>query len=312
MRRWREVGLAALTHRKPGEVSGGERQRVAVARALVRDRPGAAAGRALRGTGPRAAARHARSRQGHAAGPRPHRASWSPTSRRMRAHAASHTAYLENGRILALRPTAELFAARTCPAFTAYLGRTESHSRPLGRAEWFPWRPNALDPRAIMSRILLHLRGIGLTFGGRPILEKRRTGRGRGRARGARRAQRLGQVDAPQDRRRHDRGRQGRALGAARHHHPLSAAGAGPLGLRDRARLCRRRASGPADDPHRCTYLLRELGLTGDGRTEAPVGRRDPPRGHRPHAGAASPTSCCSTSRPTISTFPPSNGSRPS
>ena len=36
--------------------------------------------------------------------------------------AASHTAYLENGRILALRPTAELFAAQDLPGLHAYLG----------------------------------------------------------------------------------------------------------------------------------------------------------------------------------------------
>jgi thiamine transport system ATP-binding protein len=38
------------------------------------------------------------------------------------AHAASHTAYLENGRIIALRPTAELLAAKDLPGLTAYLG----------------------------------------------------------------------------------------------------------------------------------------------------------------------------------------------
>jgi thiamine transport system ATP-binding protein len=37
-------------------------------------------------------------------------------------YAASHTAYLENGRILALLPTAELFAARDLPGLAAYLG----------------------------------------------------------------------------------------------------------------------------------------------------------------------------------------------
>ena len=37
--------------------------------------------------------------------------------------AASHTAFLENGRIVALRPTAELFAAKDLPALRDYLGR---------------------------------------------------------------------------------------------------------------------------------------------------------------------------------------------
>ena len=37
-------------------------------------------------------------------------------------HAATHTAYLENGRILALRPTADLFAATDLPGLDAYLG----------------------------------------------------------------------------------------------------------------------------------------------------------------------------------------------
>ena len=116
-----EVGLAALAHRKPGEVSGGERQRVAVARALVRDRPVllldepfAALGPALR----RDMLDLVRAMQ---------------QARRltvvMVTHqpedalaAASHTAFLENGHIVALRPTAELFAAEDLPGLKAYLG----------------------------------------------------------------------------------------------------------------------------------------------------------------------------------------------
>lgn len=116
-----EVGLASLSRRKPGEVSGGERQRVAVARALVRDRPVllldepfAALGPALRRdmldlvTSMQQARRLTVVMVTH----QPEDAQY----------AASHTAYLENGRILALRPTAELFAAQDLPGLHAYLG----------------------------------------------------------------------------------------------------------------------------------------------------------------------------------------------
>jgi thiamine transport system ATP-binding protein len=126
-----EVGLAALVHRKPGEVSGGERQRVAVARALVRDRPVllldepfAALGPALR----RDMLDLVRTMQ---------------QARRltvvMVTHqpedalaAASHTAFLENGRIVALRPTAELFAAEDMPGLKAYLGSASFASHKEG------------------------------------------------------------------------------------------------------------------------------------------------------------------------------------
>ena len=59
---------------------------------------------------------------------------------------------------------------------------------------------------------------------------------------------------------------------------------------------------GPADDPHRATYLLEHLGLTGEEKPGRTFRRRGAPRSACPRHGAASPTSCCSTSRPTIST----------
>lgn len=116
-----EVGIAALRTRLPGEISGGERQRVAVARALVRDRPVllldepfAALGPALR----RDMLDLVKTMQ---------------AERRMTVlmvthqpedaiHAASHAAFVEAGRIVALRPTAELFAADDVPGLHAYLG----------------------------------------------------------------------------------------------------------------------------------------------------------------------------------------------
>jgi thiamine transport system ATP-binding protein len=116
-----EVGLGALMQRKPGEVSGGERQRVAVARALVRDRPVllldepfAALGPALR----RDMLDLVKAMQ-RARGLTVVMVTHQPEDARA---AASHTAYLENGHILALRPTAELFAARDLPGLHSYLG----------------------------------------------------------------------------------------------------------------------------------------------------------------------------------------------
>ena len=117
-----EVGLTDLATRKPGEVSGGERQRVAVARALVRDRPVllldepfAALGPALR----RDMLDLVKAMQVQK-GLTVLMVTHQPEDAE---YAASHTAYLENGRIVALRPTAELFAAKDLPGLTAYLGR---------------------------------------------------------------------------------------------------------------------------------------------------------------------------------------------
>ncbi len=116
-----DVGLVSFKQRKPDELSGGERQRVAVARALVRDRPVllldepfAALGPALRRdmldlvTAMQKARRLTVVMVSH----QPEDAQY----------AASHTAYLEAGRIVALRPTTELFAATDIPGLAAYLG----------------------------------------------------------------------------------------------------------------------------------------------------------------------------------------------
>jgi len=116
-----EVGLSALMHRKPGEVSGGERQRVAVARALVRDRPVllldepfAALGPALR----RDMLDLVKAMQ-QARGLTVVMVTHQPEDALA---AATHTAYLENGHIVALRPTAELFGAKDLPGLSDYLG----------------------------------------------------------------------------------------------------------------------------------------------------------------------------------------------
>jgi thiamine transport system ATP-binding protein len=120
-----EVGLSALKHRKPGEISGGERQRVAIARALVRDRPVllldepfAALGPALR----RDMLDLVKTMQ-QARGITVVMVTHQPEDAQ---YAASHTAYLENGRILALRPTAQLLDATDLPGLEAYLGDWKS------------------------------------------------------------------------------------------------------------------------------------------------------------------------------------------
>jgi thiamine transport system ATP-binding protein len=117
----KEVGLSALAGRKPGEVSGGERQRVAVARALVRDRPVLLLDEPFAALGPALrrdmldlviAMRIAKGLTVLMVTHQPEDAEY----------ATSHTAYLENGRLLALKPTADLFAATDLPGLQAYLG----------------------------------------------------------------------------------------------------------------------------------------------------------------------------------------------
>ena len=116
-----EVGLSALVHRKPGEISGGERQRVAIARALVRDKPVllldepfAALGPALR-----------RGMLDLLMDMQKERAltvlmvSHQPEDAE---YAATHTAFLEAGRIVALKPTPELFASADLAGLSSYLG----------------------------------------------------------------------------------------------------------------------------------------------------------------------------------------------
>ncbi len=116
-----EVGLAALARRKPGEISGGERQRVAVARALVRDRPVLLLDEPFAALGPALrddmldlvkAMQQARNLTVIMVTHQPEDA----------ARAAIHTAFLENGRIVALRPTAALFADTGIPGLSQYLG----------------------------------------------------------------------------------------------------------------------------------------------------------------------------------------------
>lgn len=123
-----EVGLGALRSRKPGEISGGERQRVAVARALVRDKPVLLLDEPFAALGPALrrdmldlilAMQKARGLSVLMVTHQPEDA----------LYAASHTAYLENGRVAALRPTAELFAATDLPGLATYLGDWRSLAR---------------------------------------------------------------------------------------------------------------------------------------------------------------------------------------
>jgi thiamine transport system ATP-binding protein len=116
-----EVGLATLAHRLPGEVSGGERQRVAIARALVRDRPVLLLDEPFAALGP-ALRRDMLDLVKAMANAKRITVLMVTHQPEDAEYAATHTAYLENGRIIAMRPTADLFAARDLPGLTAYLG----------------------------------------------------------------------------------------------------------------------------------------------------------------------------------------------
>ena len=115
------VGLTALAKRLPADISGGERQRAALARALVRNRPVllldepfAALGPALRRDMLGLLAELQRE-----TGVTILMVTHAPEDARA---AAQLTALLDAGRIVAVRPTAELLAATDIPQLTDYLG----------------------------------------------------------------------------------------------------------------------------------------------------------------------------------------------
>jgi thiamine transport system ATP-binding protein len=117
----RRVGLFDLQHRKPEEVSGGERQRVAIARALVRDRPVLLLDEPFAALGP-ALRRQMLDLLGEVQKDRRLTilmVSHQPEDAR---YAASHTAFVEAGRILAMRPTEEFFRTKDLPELGDYLG----------------------------------------------------------------------------------------------------------------------------------------------------------------------------------------------
>jgi thiamine transport system ATP-binding protein len=117
------VGLAGLERRLPGQLSGGERQRAALARSLVRDRPVllldepfAALGPALRREMLDLVQDIRRER-----GLTVLLVSHQPEDAR---HAADRTAFVHDGRILKIAPTAALFDAGDVPELRDYLGRS--------------------------------------------------------------------------------------------------------------------------------------------------------------------------------------------
>jgi thiamine transport system ATP-binding protein len=115
------VGIAHLRHRKPGEVSGGERQRIAIARALVRNRPVLLLDEPFTALGP---------------GLRREMLDLISDIRREKdltillvthdpddaRHAASHVAYLEDGRVIAKRPVKDFFKSKDIPGLANYIG----------------------------------------------------------------------------------------------------------------------------------------------------------------------------------------------
>lgn len=115
------TGLVDYARRKPGELSGGERQRIAIARALVRDKPVLLLDEPFTALGPKL-------RQDmldlvvelhKSRGLTTLMVSHHPEDAR---RAAGRTAFIANGRILAIAPTAELFAGTRHREIAEYLG----------------------------------------------------------------------------------------------------------------------------------------------------------------------------------------------
>jgi thiamine transport system ATP-binding protein len=123
-----KVGLAALKHRMPGDISGGERQRVAIARALVRDKPVLLLDEPFAALGPALrldmldlvmALQKQQTLTVLMVSHQPEDAKY----------AASNTAFLEAGRIVAMKTTPELFASAGLDGLSSYLGDWRSRTR---------------------------------------------------------------------------------------------------------------------------------------------------------------------------------------
>ncbi|WP_373503781.1 ABC-F family ATP-binding cassette domain-containing protein [Aestuariivirga sp.] len=114
-----------------------------------------------------------------------------------------------------------------------------------------------------MSRILLHLRGIGLTFGGRPILESAELAVAEGERvalvgrNGSGKSTLLKIAGGLLD---FDKGERWVQPGTTIRYLPQEPDLSGYKTVLDYVEG----GLGPTDDPHRCVYLLRELGLSGD------------------------------------------------
>ena len=115
------VGLEGFGRRLPGQLSGGERQRVALARCLVRDRPVLLLDEPFAALGP-ALRREMLDLIADIHGDRAMTVllvTHQPDDAR---RIAARTAFVYDGRILALRPTAELLGAADIPELREYLG----------------------------------------------------------------------------------------------------------------------------------------------------------------------------------------------
>lgn len=115
------TGLEALARRKPGEVSGGERQRVAIARALLRDEPILLLDEPFAALGP-ALRREMLDLVKALQEEKDYTVmlvSHHPDDAR---YAATRTAFLSDGRILAFEPTQKLFTRRDLPELADYIG----------------------------------------------------------------------------------------------------------------------------------------------------------------------------------------------
>jgi thiamine transport system ATP-binding protein len=116
------VGLTGLMRRLPGELSGGERQRAGLARCLVRQRPLLLLDEPFAALGP--ALRQEMLLLVKELGQERNLTVLLVTHLPADAEfAADHTAFLDNGRIVAKRPTRKLFKSRDIPGLAAYLGK---------------------------------------------------------------------------------------------------------------------------------------------------------------------------------------------